>query len=804
MNDTISIVIPYFNKKYEIDLVLRAIANQDFDLGRIEIVLVDDGSPEDIADHVSEYGSRLKISCHQLPHSGNRGANRNFGASKAVGDRILFLDSDMVMENDCLSIYDSECKGERDIVLGTRQMLFEFDRKFINRTVIDTQMEVLRSLPASNDERISHLNHYRSAGRRLTGQWQLVYSHSMMVSKKALQDVGGFDEEFSKNWGAEDVELGYRLYKAGCAITLDERIRSYHLYHPTNHDANIESLKRNYVLFLRKHPDWNVELFTREFETWVVENVRIQERILARHHVLDGRRYPRIKEALGSGNCILTGIEWESEGPYGIPEVFLPGHKQAGGTTDCFGINTQFRDGCFDVAFVSCRYFSISSGLFFKIASEMERISKRLEIVGPADEVQTALSAYARYRGKEVVVFTTAQEIYSNLNRVNYLNLALACDRIGMSVGVQMFYDPCLLHDINSGYLMFSNPSKRERLSALMEHGLNFVGDSIASVMDYAAARRTSRGIGARLLWEDFPFTNMGAEVEVNYLSKYRDVIYRSSADAKRFNAGSQARILCAGFDAALVEKVMAGPRPEGSRGKFVFMWSSLFTSEWSFLDVALEAFSNVYSKDPAYEFKVVVPGNFLRLVGNEYRNASVERMAMNSINHIKTAYDLFLGSLMEKYAGHGNIVFINGVLTEEEYAMHLHDSDTLVDSHGHRSVNPLAVMSLAMGKRTIVPGDGRYSDYEAGGNLLEFETMHSSALYNPGQIDFRYIRDDDNSRYYLVHKPVRTSLEKCMAMAKTDRAGFALSEGYRRQFSAKFDWVAVAHRLKSMLREIF
>lgn len=803
MKPDISIVIPYFNKQYEIDLVLRAIANQEYDLSSVEVVIVDDGSPEDIRELVAEYVGRLRILYHRRAHSGNRGANRNFGAANSSGGRILFLDSDMVMEPDCLSRYATGCRDGKDIVLGTRQMLFEFDRKYIHRGVIDRQFEILRSLPASNDERISHLNYESETGKQLHGQWQLLYSHSFMVFREAFEAVGGFDEEFSRNWGAEDVELGYRFFKSGCRISVDRNIRAYHLYHPTNHDANIQSLKRNYEVFLRKHPEWHVELFTREFETWVVENIRIQERIEAGDHVLDDRIHP-LPWGPGSGRKVLAGIDCQAHPGGEDPVVYLPGRRAGGAFRDCFGINTVHGDEQFEEAIVSSKYLGVSPGLFLKIASEMQRISRTLRVVGPESEAIRARRLLQQYHDREVVIFTTAQEIHGNLNRGNLLNLALACDAIGMTVGVQMFYDPRLQEDINSGYLKFEDPGKRKRLSALLSHGLNFVGDSVPSVMDFGAARRTSRGIGTRILWEDFPFQNQEPEVGGNWLPKYRRVLFRTSADSDRFPALAGSGILSIGFDGDLIGRVLAAPRASAKKGGFVFLWSCIFTSEWSFLDVALEAFVRTHARNPLVVFRVVVPGNFIRLIRNEYRNAAVEKIALNGINHIRRAYGEVLATLKARYASHANIVFIEGVLSEEDYAAEIRDADTLIDTHGHLAVNPLVLMAVALGKKPIVPDDGRYADYRLGDNLATFKTVSSSALYNSGQIDFRFVRDDDPARYQLVNKPVLESLALAMARAGEEPAAFIIEENVRKEFAERFNWLAVARRFQTFLKESF
>ena len=78
-----SIVIPYWNKYYEIALVLKALSLQDYDLKQFEIIIIDDGSDQRIDPIIDRYKDRLNIVYQYNPRSGNRGRNRNLGVKLA-------------------------------------------------------------------------------------------------------------------------------------------------------------------------------------------------------------------------------------------------------------------------------------------------------------------------------------------------------------------------------------------------------------------------------------------------------------------------------------------------------------------------------------------------------------------------------------------------------------------------------------------------------------------------------------------------------------------------------------------------
>ncbi|MCL4397621.1 glycosyltransferase family 2 protein [Patescibacteria group bacterium] len=78
---TVSVIIPIFNEEEVIGNCLASLAKQTIPL---EIIVVDDGSTD---------GS-VKYATYKQSHKGP-GAARNFGASKAKGDILVFVDADM-------------------------------------------------------------------------------------------------------------------------------------------------------------------------------------------------------------------------------------------------------------------------------------------------------------------------------------------------------------------------------------------------------------------------------------------------------------------------------------------------------------------------------------------------------------------------------------------------------------------------------------------------------------------------------------------------------------------------------------
>src|SRR5579871_3169787 len=87
----ISVVVPVFNRELVLRRCVDSVLAQEF--GDFELILVDDGSTDNSLQHLREYDEpRMRV----LAQGRNMGvgAARNAGAETAMGEWIVFLDSD--------------------------------------------------------------------------------------------------------------------------------------------------------------------------------------------------------------------------------------------------------------------------------------------------------------------------------------------------------------------------------------------------------------------------------------------------------------------------------------------------------------------------------------------------------------------------------------------------------------------------------------------------------------------------------------------------------------------------------------
>lgn len=93
MNPTVSIIIPYYNQGEYIEDAIRSVVMQDFPLGQLEIIVVNDGSSELDTGKLLDLGKYYPFS---YKYQNNRGLPmaRNSGLMSAKGEWIVPLDAD--------------------------------------------------------------------------------------------------------------------------------------------------------------------------------------------------------------------------------------------------------------------------------------------------------------------------------------------------------------------------------------------------------------------------------------------------------------------------------------------------------------------------------------------------------------------------------------------------------------------------------------------------------------------------------------------------------------------------------------
>lgn len=117
MKPKVSIVVPIYNVEKYLKNCVDSLLNQT--LEDIEIILVDDGSPDksgEIADEYMRNEKRIKV-VHQS--NAGLGPARNSGMAVATGEYIGFIDSDDWTQPEMFErLYEAAVLENADIVVG--------------------------------------------------------------------------------------------------------------------------------------------------------------------------------------------------------------------------------------------------------------------------------------------------------------------------------------------------------------------------------------------------------------------------------------------------------------------------------------------------------------------------------------------------------------------------------------------------------------------------------------------------------------------------------------------------------------
>ena len=133
----VSIIVPVYRVEKYINRCVESLINQT--LSDIEIILVDDGSPDNcpaICDEWAKKDNRIKV-VHK--RNGGLSSARNAGLAVATGKYIGFVDSDDDVEMDMYEKMVSVAEREQvDFVMADYFRIFENGEKYLKTLDIET------------------------------------------------------------------------------------------------------------------------------------------------------------------------------------------------------------------------------------------------------------------------------------------------------------------------------------------------------------------------------------------------------------------------------------------------------------------------------------------------------------------------------------------------------------------------------------------------------------------------------------------------------------------------------------------
>ncbi|OPB89052.1 glycosyltransferase [Elizabethkingia ursingii] len=202
----ISIVVAIFNRKDELFELLNSLSHQtckDF-----EVIIVDDGSKIELQPTVDMFREMLTIRYFKKENTGP-GLSRNYGAHRAEGEWLVFLDSDVIVETDyieqvCKNIeehptdaFGGADKAHKGFNLLQKAISYSMTSVFTTGGIRGNKKAVSKFQPRS---------------------------FNMGVKKAVFLEVGGFSEMRI----GEDPDLSMTLWEKGYQTAFFDHIGVYH------------------------------------------------------------------------------------------------------------------------------------------------------------------------------------------------------------------------------------------------------------------------------------------------------------------------------------------------------------------------------------------------------------------------------------------------------------------------------------------------------------------------------------------------------------------------------------------------
>ena len=218
-----TVVVPYYQAPEALALTLAALEGQTYPRDLFEVVVVDDGSDPPLPP-VSDSPLTVRV-VHQPDLGFGLARARNTGARVADGEVLVFLDCDMMPEADWLAAHARWHHAASDVVsIGFRAHVSEaeLDPAAV-RSRTGSLADLFEGRPAERPEWIEfHMVRTADLTAWSEDLFRVVTGGNFGISRRFYEQVGGFDETFTQ-WGAEDIEFGFRAFtRAGVLVPVRE------------------------------------------------------------------------------------------------------------------------------------------------------------------------------------------------------------------------------------------------------------------------------------------------------------------------------------------------------------------------------------------------------------------------------------------------------------------------------------------------------------------------------------------------------------------------------------------------------
>jgi len=191
----LSVLIATHDRRELLGRCLRALAEQTLEPGRFEVIVAEDGGEPGNAEAIEALALPYRVNRLELEKAG-KSAALNAAIEAAAAEVCVFLDDDIIAAPELLAEHlEAHRRDPRALGIGR-----------LTQAPPDGNDWFAQAYAVGWNHRYEELAHKPL-------DWTDCYGGNMSAPRSVLREVGGFAEDLG---AIEDLEVGYRLTRAGC------------------------------------------------------------------------------------------------------------------------------------------------------------------------------------------------------------------------------------------------------------------------------------------------------------------------------------------------------------------------------------------------------------------------------------------------------------------------------------------------------------------------------------------------------------------------------------------------------------
>lgn len=259
-HQAVSVVIPHYNAHNLLARCIASLESQSYPSELVEVIVSDDGSDHFPCTSELVNDSSLDVKIIKQERFGFRASSaRNRAIEIASGEVIICLDADMIPVGNFIESHMRYFHVSKQVAtIGPRKFI---DVSHVPREQVVSLRESFRLCPdvasVSNhgyplDGRLPYLENFHHESK----PYWFFYSCNVAFRRHTALEVGLFDEDFDGQWGYEDIDFGYRLFKAGCLMVYVPQALAFHQENTvTSRSKRSDDGEVNFKKLLTKWPE---------------------------------------------------------------------------------------------------------------------------------------------------------------------------------------------------------------------------------------------------------------------------------------------------------------------------------------------------------------------------------------------------------------------------------------------------------------------------------------------------------------------------------------------------------------------